>query len=140
MGGCFSDVRGGKQAIGGGQERPFEANSNPNNGVAGQNDAVQFFHRARGLHPLFTQLEVSNWFAHTFGIGISCLFLFGFVTMMMMICEWNCAIDIRFGRCLYWFLLVLRLYIDKWKAKTFYMLHLSQIQPFFGPIKEILVY
>ncbi|KAL5566194.1 hypothetical protein UlMin_029358 [Ulmus minor] len=59
MGGCFSDVRGGKQAIGGGQERPFEANSNPNNGVAGQNDAVQFFHRARGLHPLFTQLELS---------------------------------------------------------------------------------
>ncbi|KAL5566191.1 hypothetical protein UlMin_029355 [Ulmus minor] len=59
MGGCFSDVRGGQQAIGGGQERPFEANSNPNYGVTGQNDAVQFFHRARGLHPLFTQLELS---------------------------------------------------------------------------------
>ncbi|KAF3454392.1 hypothetical protein FNV43_RR04839 [Rhamnella rubrinervis] len=54
MGGCFSDVRGGKQAIGG---RPTPAAND--NGSAGRNDAVDFFYRSRGLSPLFTQLELS---------------------------------------------------------------------------------
>ncbi|KAL5566183.1 hypothetical protein UlMin_029347 [Ulmus minor] len=53
MGGCFSDLEGGKQAIGGVQERPTDVNN------GGQNDAVQLFYTSRGLHPLFTQLELS---------------------------------------------------------------------------------
>ncbi|XP_037497211.1 protein BONZAI 3 isoform X2 [Jatropha curcas] len=54
MGGCVSgDVKGGKQAIGGAQQRPTDP---PNN--AGHNDAVDFFYRSRGLHPLYTQIEL----------------------------------------------------------------------------------
>lgn len=59
MGGCFSDVRGGKQAIGGvTQERAINNNDNYNKG--GQNDAVDFFYKSRGLLPLYTTLEVSH--------------------------------------------------------------------------------
>ncbi|GMN25202.1 hypothetical protein TIFTF001_000847 [Ficus carica] len=57
MGGCFSDVRGGKQAIGGSGTLPPHQS---NNGYGGQsNEAVDFFHKSRCLHPLFTQLELS---------------------------------------------------------------------------------
>ncbi|XP_002512304.2 protein BONZAI 3 isoform X1 [Ricinus communis] len=55
MGGCVSgDVKGGKQAIGGAQQRPTDP---PNNG--GQNDAADFFFRSRGLHSLSTQIELA---------------------------------------------------------------------------------
>ncbi|CAB4315530.1 unnamed protein product [Prunus armeniaca] len=47
MGGCFSDVRGGKEAVGGAQ---------PSSTV--HNDAVEFFYRSHGAFPLFSQLEV----------------------------------------------------------------------------------
>ncbi|XP_048325143.2 protein BONZAI 3 isoform X1 [Ziziphus jujuba] len=57
MGGCFSDVRGGQQAIGGTQPRPTDAHDNKNNG--GHNDAIDFFYKSRGFNPLFTQLELS---------------------------------------------------------------------------------
>ncbi|GLT54920.1 hypothetical protein SLA2020_280780 [Shorea laevis] len=58
MGNCFSDLEGGKQAVGAAQLRPTAAaTSNNNNG--GHNDAVEFFYRSRGLHPLFTQIELS---------------------------------------------------------------------------------
>ena len=52
MGHCFSDLEGGKQAVGGAQQRPTSAND------GGHNDAVDFFYRTRGLQPLFTQIEV----------------------------------------------------------------------------------
>ena len=56
MGNCFSDVEGGKQAVGGAQQRPNSiATTNNNNG--GHNDAVEFF-KSRGIQPLFTQIEV----------------------------------------------------------------------------------
>ncbi|XP_062084619.1 protein BONZAI 3-like [Humulus lupulus] len=59
MGGCFSDMKGGKEGIGGGQERPLER-PNTNGGAGeGPNDAVDFFYRSRCAHPLFTQLELS---------------------------------------------------------------------------------
>ena len=57
MGNCFSDVEGGKQAVGGAQQRPNSiATTNSNNG--GHNDAVEFFFKSRGIQPLFTQIEV----------------------------------------------------------------------------------
>ena len=57
MGNCFSDVEGGKQAVGGAQQRPNSiATATNNNG--GHNDAVEFFFRSRGIQPLFTQIEV----------------------------------------------------------------------------------
>ncbi|KAM4108515.1 hypothetical protein ACB094_03G050700 [Castanea mollissima] len=58
MGNCFSDVEGGKQAVGGTQQRPNSiAATNNNNG--GHNDAVEFFFRSCGIQPLFTQIELS---------------------------------------------------------------------------------
>ncbi|KAM4119341.1 hypothetical protein ACJW30_03G051500 [Castanea mollissima] len=58
MGNCFSDVEGGKQAVGGTQQRPNSiAATNNNNG--GHNDAVEFFFRSRGIQSLFTQIELS---------------------------------------------------------------------------------
>ncbi|KAK1548744.1 hypothetical protein Q3G72_011691 [Acer saccharum] len=62
MGMCLSgDVRGGKQAVGGAQGRPTEAHNNNKiaGGGDGHNDAVDFFFRSRGLHALFTQIELS---------------------------------------------------------------------------------
>ncbi|GMN73420.1 hypothetical protein TIFTF001_053691 [Ficus carica] len=58
MGSCFSDERGGKQATGGTQ--PYQSNNGNGNGYGDQNnEAVDFFHRSRCVHPLFTQLELS---------------------------------------------------------------------------------
>ncbi|XP_068341840.1 protein BONZAI 3-like isoform X1 [Pyrus communis] len=56
MGGCFSDVRGGKDAVGGDLPRPTEPNAK-NDGA--HNDAIELFYRAHGAYPLFTQLELS---------------------------------------------------------------------------------
>lgn len=53
MGLCFSDVRGGKQAIGGTSQQ----NPNSNNNAA-HNDAVDFFFKSNGQQALFTQVEV----------------------------------------------------------------------------------
>ncbi|KAG5541272.1 hypothetical protein RHGRI_021196 [Rhododendron griersonianum] len=52
MGGCCSDVRGGQQAVGGAQQ------ATGNNGV-GNNDAVDFFFKTKGLHALCTPIELS---------------------------------------------------------------------------------
>ncbi|KAL6324344.1 hypothetical protein AAG906_012948 [Vitis piasezkii] len=57
MGGCFSDVRGGKQAVGVGLTGP-SLPPMPTSDAA-HNDAVDHFFRARGIQPLFTQLELS---------------------------------------------------------------------------------
>ncbi|GAB4855482.1 Protein BONZAI 3 [Ancistrocladus abbreviatus] len=57
MGGCFSDVRGGQQAVGGVQRGPTR--TNVGGGGGGHNDAVELFYRAHGIQPLFTQLELS---------------------------------------------------------------------------------
>ncbi|CAN1761116.1 Protein BONZAI 3 [Linum perenne] len=58
MGGCMSgDVKGGKQAIGGGSHLVPQPSDNNNDG--GHNDAVDFFFRSHGLHPLFSQIELS---------------------------------------------------------------------------------
>lgn len=57
MGNCLTgDVAGGKQAIGGVQQRPTSTATTNN---AAQNDAVDFFFRSRGQYPLFSQIEVS---------------------------------------------------------------------------------
>ncbi|KAF8401570.1 hypothetical protein HHK36_012514 [Tetracentron sinense] len=58
MGGCLSDTKGGKQAVGGGA-RAGPTGMNDPQGQGGYNDAVDFFLRTRGLHSLFTQLELS---------------------------------------------------------------------------------
>ncbi|RVX18723.1 hypothetical protein CK203_006923 [Vitis vinifera] len=57
MGGCFSDVRGGKQAVGMGLTGPSMPPTPTTD--AAINDAVDHFFRARGLHQLFTHLEVT---------------------------------------------------------------------------------
>ncbi|KAK0602450.1 hypothetical protein LWI29_033509 [Acer saccharum] len=58
MGNCLSgDIRGGKQAVGGVQGRLTESNNNAGGG-GDHNDAVDFFFRSRGLHALFTQIEI----------------------------------------------------------------------------------
>ncbi|XP_047971154.1 protein BONZAI 3-like [Salvia hispanica] len=49
MGQCFSDVNGGKQAVGGATTAA----------ASGPNDAVDHFFRARGQHSLSTQIELS---------------------------------------------------------------------------------
>ncbi|KAG6646144.1 hypothetical protein CIPAW_08G173800 [Carya illinoinensis] len=54
MGNCYSDVEGGKQAVGGVQQSPTATNNN-----AGHNDAVEFFYRSRGLPQHFTRVELS---------------------------------------------------------------------------------
>ncbi|CAH2038528.1 unnamed protein product [Thlaspi arvense] len=56
MGNCLSgDVGGGKQAIGGVQQRPTSTTTNN----AAHNDAVDFFFRSRGQYPLFSQIELT---------------------------------------------------------------------------------
>ncbi|TXG65755.1 hypothetical protein EZV62_007030 [Acer yangbiense] len=46
------DVSGGKQSVGGSQRRTTEADNNAEG-------AVDFFFRSRGLHGLFTKIELS---------------------------------------------------------------------------------
>ncbi|XP_056166186.1 protein BONZAI 3-like isoform X1 [Syzygium oleosum] len=63
MGSCFSDVRGGQQAVGGTRQGPIGGVGvgggvgGGNNG--GRNDAVDHFFRARGQPALFSQIELS---------------------------------------------------------------------------------
>ncbi|KAA8545038.1 hypothetical protein F0562_019863 [Nyssa sinensis] len=57
MGGCFSDVRGGQQAVGGAQPRA-QAMGDVGGG-GGHNVAVDHFYRTKGLQSLFTQIELS---------------------------------------------------------------------------------
>ncbi|CAJ2631557.1 unnamed protein product [Trifolium pratense] len=49
MGGCFSDMKGAKEAIGGVNQKATNNN----------NDAVDFFYTSQGFQPLFTQVELS---------------------------------------------------------------------------------
>ncbi|KAG7968625.1 hypothetical protein I3843_08G164800 [Carya illinoinensis] len=53
MGNCFSDVEGGKQAVGGVQHSSTATNNNN----ASHNDAIEFFYRSRGLQQRFTRVE-----------------------------------------------------------------------------------
>ncbi|KAG7968648.1 hypothetical protein I3843_08G165300 [Carya illinoinensis] len=55
MGNYFSDVKGGKQAVGGVQHSSTATNNNN----AGHNDAVEFFYRSRGIQQRFTRAELS---------------------------------------------------------------------------------
>ncbi|KAG8383348.1 hypothetical protein BUALT_Bualt04G0003100 [Buddleja alternifolia] len=57
MGNCFSDVKGGQQAIGG----SVRAGGGGHGGSAasGPNDAVDYFFRAKGEHALFMPIELS---------------------------------------------------------------------------------
>ncbi|KAK6911478.1 C2 domain [Dillenia turbinata] len=57
MGGCFSDVKGGKQGVGG--TLPSHSGTTPTatETTTGYNDAVDLFYRTRGVFPLFTRLE-----------------------------------------------------------------------------------
>lgn len=52
MGNCFSDVKGGKQAVG------VYRGSQIGGGGGGANDAVEFFFRNRGMTSLCTEIEV----------------------------------------------------------------------------------
>ncbi|KAK9291454.1 hypothetical protein L1049_019402 [Liquidambar formosana] len=58
MGGCFSDVRGGQQAMGGGAQRQ-RAGAMNEVGQNVHNDAVDFFYASHGLQALYTQVELS---------------------------------------------------------------------------------
>jgi hypothetical protein len=55
MGGCYSDMKGAKEAIGGVNQKATNNN----------NDAVDFFYKSQGFQPLFTQVEVHTYI-HTF--------------------------------------------------------------------------
>ncbi|XP_047971155.1 protein BONZAI 3-like [Salvia hispanica] len=57
MGQCFSDVNGGKQAVGGATTAAATATATA--AASGPNDAVDLFFRARGEHSLCTQIELS---------------------------------------------------------------------------------
>lgn len=50
MGGCFSDVKGAKEAVGGVNQKATNNN----------NDAVDFFYTSQGFQPLFTRVEVRS--------------------------------------------------------------------------------
>ncbi|TVU12190.1 hypothetical protein EJB05_45823, partial [Eragrostis curvula] len=52
MGGCFSDVRGGMEAVGAGRSRGSAAAAAQ---VVGPNDAVAYFFQTRGLHLLLAR-------------------------------------------------------------------------------------
>jgi len=56
MGNCFSDIEGGKQAVGGVQRGPMAASGGADS--AAHNDAVDYFYQVQGFQPLFTQIEV----------------------------------------------------------------------------------
>lgn len=62
MGGCFSDVKGGKQAVGGGHQRPINRDGDVN-------DAVELFNRARGVESLCTPLEVTYILPQSYCFG-----------------------------------------------------------------------
>lgn len=51
MGGCFSDVKGAKEAVGGVNQKATNNN----------NDAVDFFYTSQGFQPLFTRIEVRSF-------------------------------------------------------------------------------
>ncbi|KAK4273514.1 hypothetical protein QN277_021897 [Acacia crassicarpa] len=55
MGSCVSDLKGGKQAVGGVRHSPA-LGPTP---LPAHNDAVDFFYRSQGFQPMFTQLELS---------------------------------------------------------------------------------
>lgn len=55
MGNCFSDVKGGQQAIGGG---PNPQGVDCGDVSGGCHDAVDYFFRARGEHSLSTPIQV----------------------------------------------------------------------------------
>ncbi|KAK6125679.1 hypothetical protein DH2020_040571 [Rehmannia glutinosa] len=56
MGNCFSDVKGGQQAVGSGAQAVGSAAAAAS---SGHNDAVDYFFRAKGEHALFTPIELS---------------------------------------------------------------------------------
>ncbi|XP_052192155.1 protein BONZAI 3 [Diospyros lotus] len=56
MGNCFSDVKGGQQAVGGPQR---SSHRTAISGNAGGNDAAHLFFRSKGLHSLYAQIELS---------------------------------------------------------------------------------
>ncbi|KAD6796284.1 hypothetical protein R6Q59_019911 [Mikania micrantha] len=52
MGGCFSDVSGGQEAVGGGGDVHNLQNM-------ASDDAVDYFYRSKGLQPLYNRIELS---------------------------------------------------------------------------------
>uniref|UniRef100_A0A1D1YRQ4 Protein BONZAI 3 n=1 Tax=Anthurium amnicola TaxID=1678845 RepID=A0A1D1YRQ4_9ARAE len=61
MGGCFSDVRGGKEGVGGlpQHHQAFQQGAASASGASEVNEAVDLFFQSRGLRGLYTQLELS---------------------------------------------------------------------------------
>lgn len=75
MGGCFSDVKGGQQAVGvrsggGAHQRAQVFGGGAGGANTGPNDAVDFFLRTKGVPALYTQLEVCvrTWYRNYFTI------------------------------------------------------------------------
>lgn len=63
MGNCVSDVKGGKQAVGGGGDQ-HRAQAFGGGGAEGKNDAVDFYFRAQGQRPLGSQIQVFFLLSH----------------------------------------------------------------------------
>lgn len=59
MGQCFSDVKGGQQAVGARAQTAGGGGVNAAASSSGLNDAVEHFFRAKGEHALCTQIELS---------------------------------------------------------------------------------
>ena len=74
MGGCFSDVRGGKQAVGVGLTGTTMSPIPISNATV--NDAVDHFFLARGFQQLFTPLEV---------VPLPYIFLFFFSNQILIL-------------------------------------------------------
>lgn len=72
MGGCFSDVKGGKEAVGMGMGME---GFHQGNGNGGHNDAVHHFYTAQGFQPMFTQVQVRFFSVFVF-IYLNLNFLF----------------------------------------------------------------
>ncbi|XP_076943911.1 protein BONZAI 3-like [Bidens hawaiensis] len=56
MGGCFSDVSGGKAGVGG---YNLQHQSSSSNAVSSPNEAVDLFYHFKGLQPLYTRIQLS---------------------------------------------------------------------------------
>jgi hypothetical protein len=94
MGGCFSDMKGAKQAVGGVVPQTAPNNNN--------NDAVDFFYTAQGFQPLFTQVEVP-FLVHHHSYGgryTFCDFLFTFKFFFSFISDLFVQMSQRSSVCL----------------------------------------
>ncbi|XP_052192153.1 protein BONZAI 3-like isoform X3 [Diospyros lotus] len=105
MGNCFSDVKGGQQAVGGAQRSSHQTAISGN---AGGNDAAHLFFRSKGLHSLYAQIE----YYHTITWGFLRLLLsfssckrwnrieYSTFGINLFSRKKNCSTNMRRDRCL----------------------------------------